>query len=70
MSTPEMGYRGYSSEDLAIDWGVPVAAVRGWLASGLLERDPDTGRVTRPFLLRFVNSEDGQAALAEARAGS
>lgn len=60
--------REFSSEDLAVQWGVTTAAVRGWLESGVLQRNR-SGVVDRAMLLRFVNDPAGQAALALARNG-
>lgn len=60
--------REFSSEDLAVQWGVTTATVRGWLESGLLQRNK-SGVVDRAMLMRFVNSAAGQAALVQARNG-
>jgi hypothetical protein len=56
----------FSAEDLALQFGVTVAAARGWIKLGLIEHNK-YGVIDRSMLLRFVNSAGGQSALAAAR---
>lgn len=53
---------------LSIYWGLPEATIQGWVSSGLLQRNR-SGFVDRAMVLRFVNSAEGQSALALARNG-
>jgi hypothetical protein len=67
MSTPRvLQTRAYFPEDIAMDWGLPVSVILGWLDSNALQRN-EGGWVTRVELLKFINSEGGQALLRAAR---